>query len=511
MNDLLDAALAYARQDLRVLPLHTPRGGRCSCRKADCRDVGKHPRTEHGLDDATTDEGQITRWWTRWPDANIGIRTGRGIAVLDVDPRHGGDESLRNLEQENDKLPVTVTTITGSGGEHRWFAVNGHAANSSGKLASGLDTKGDGGYVVAPPSLHVSGRRYEWEAGYAFGEVPLAPWPDWLTPPKAGRNGRAPDIDGQIPEGARNPTLTSLAGTLVHRGLPPAVVLANLLATNAQLCDPALPDDEVRRIAASVERYRENGWEPPLDEDEDEDDEDEGTAAGREGDPLAWLRARRRVFRGLLVQGARKTGRRGGRFELVFEGYPPVDLGSAADLLSPQKVQAAIFDVTEKAIVEMSRPKWRRYAEAIGALAGQGDDLGLEPEVEARAWLSALSMALPGGPVDLSDKPALADRLRYMRGGEENQDLYFEDRMARRAGFWTTRGEMVVNVPGFVRFITSPAYGARTGHADARLRLGKLGFKPAPGKDGQISARHEDGKIEKLRAFISPPNFDPDD
>ena len=96
----LDAALAYARAGLAVLPLHHPIGeGKCSCRKA-CGSIGKHPHTRNGYYDATTDEATISAWWERWPNANIGIATGMisGLVVLDVDPKNGGDANLEELE-----------------------------------------------------------------------------------------------------------------------------------------------------------------------------------------------------------------------------------------------------------------------------------------------------------------------------------------------------------------------------------------------------------------------------
>src|SRR5947209_1521983 len=104
----LAEALRYAKLGLAVLPLHVPtKGGNCSCGKADCKDIGKHPRTQHGVNDATTDELTIREWWKRWPGANIGIATGAvsGIFVVDEDRRHSGDKTLLQLEQSHGPLP----------------------------------------------------------------------------------------------------------------------------------------------------------------------------------------------------------------------------------------------------------------------------------------------------------------------------------------------------------------------------------------------------------------------
>ena len=166
----LDAALLYADRGWHVIPIK-PRG--------------KKPLTSHGLKDGTTNPDIIHGWWNRWPDANVGIVTGEvsGLFVVDVDPRHGGEEALAALEREHGKLPETLGCGTGGGGRHLYFA---HPAdqkrvkNSQSKLGQGLEVKGDGGYVVAPPSLHRSGRRYEWQASRAPQAAGVTAAPPWL-------------------------------------------------------------------------------------------------------------------------------------------------------------------------------------------------------------------------------------------------------------------------------------------------------------------------------------------
>ena len=176
-------ALAYARRGWPVLPLHTPTSRGCSCGRGDCPSVGKHPRTRHGALDATTDDALVRHWWTVWPDANLGLRTGAsgtGAFVLDVDPRHGGQASLAALEREHGPLPPTLRADTGSGGEHVWFALDERKIGNRTALRPGLDGRGESGYVVAPPSLHPSGRRYAWQPGAGPITQPLAPLPPWL-------------------------------------------------------------------------------------------------------------------------------------------------------------------------------------------------------------------------------------------------------------------------------------------------------------------------------------------
>lgn len=179
----LAAALDLARRGWPVLPCHSPRPSGCSCGRPACPSPGKHPRTRHGLHEASTVPAVVEGWWERWPGANVGIRTGAapdgaGVVVVDIDPAHGGEASLTALLAVHGPLPPTVLVRTGSGGRHVYFAhPGGRVANSAGtRLGPGLDVRGDGGYVVAPPSRHPSGRHYRWLA-----RPVLAPLPDWLA------------------------------------------------------------------------------------------------------------------------------------------------------------------------------------------------------------------------------------------------------------------------------------------------------------------------------------------
>ncbi len=168
-------ATGYGQNGWQVLPLHTVVEGVCSCGDEDCSSPGKHPRTGGGLHDASADPDQIRAWWRSRPDSNIGIRTGAesGLIVLDVDPDHGGDESLAQLEALQGPLPATVQQRTGGGGRHYLFQHPGTPVRNRAGFRPGLDVRGDGGYIVAPPSRHISGERYEWSEGHSPGEIPL--------------------------------------------------------------------------------------------------------------------------------------------------------------------------------------------------------------------------------------------------------------------------------------------------------------------------------------------------
>lgn len=193
----LTAALRYAAKGWHVFPVHhwTPAG--CSC-LSECGRPAKHPIVAKGFHAATTDEEQIRAWWSKHPQANIGIAVAKSrLVVVDVDPRNQGDESFVELEQENGSLPATLTTLTGGGGQHYIFTLpEGAPRPKSRVLKAGLELKGDSGYIVAPPSSHVSGRNYCFDSGQPEDPVPAPFWlvdaPRVRVYDKAGR----PPIEG---------------------------------------------------------------------------------------------------------------------------------------------------------------------------------------------------------------------------------------------------------------------------------------------------------------------------
>ena len=170
-------ALAYAGRGWNVLPLHEVVDGECACGSISCKSKGKHPKIPHGLRGASRDLADVRVWWNRWQNANIGIVTGSasGFWVLDIDPRNGGDDSLEDLILEYGELPDTLMAHTGGGGRHFFFKMPAEGMRS-GKLAKGIDIKGDGGYIVAPPSNHISGGYYKWH----FKDAEILDAPDWL-------------------------------------------------------------------------------------------------------------------------------------------------------------------------------------------------------------------------------------------------------------------------------------------------------------------------------------------
>lgn len=252
----LVAALAYAGRGWSVIPVS--------------RD--KRPLVAWaGFQKRRASESEIRAWYSQWPDAGVAIVCGAisgDLVVLDVDPRHGGSDSLDALVELHGQLPPSPVAKTGGGGTHYYFRAPGLGCIPS--LRSGLDLKGDGGYVVAPPSLHPSGLRYEWLYP-RDGASQLPALPNWIasrqdghraTPerrpgllPPGGAWGR---LGQTIPDGQRNETLTRIAGWL-HRYHPLPVVEVLLLAINDARCVPPLPREDVLRIAASIDRYPTTG------------------------------------------------------------------------------------------------------------------------------------------------------------------------------------------------------------------------------------------------------------
>jgi len=167
-NPLLAAALGYVDRGWKVMPLHSiVRGEGCSCMEGiNCRSAGKHPRTVHGLKDATLDKDLVRDWWRKWPDANVGIATGAGsgVWVLDVDQKKDGVLTLAALEKQHGPLSRVIACRTGGGGWHIYFAWPAdRGVRTTVGVFPGIDTRGDGGLVVAPPSRHLSGEFYRWE------------------------------------------------------------------------------------------------------------------------------------------------------------------------------------------------------------------------------------------------------------------------------------------------------------------------------------------------------------
>jgi hypothetical protein len=244
---LMKAALDFGRLGWSVIPIES-RGKRPLVRWQ----VYQHRRP------APT---EINDWFRHWPDANIAVVTGvvSGVVVLDIDPRHGGDSSFQELERQHGPVTETVETRTGGGGRHLYFTHPGEILHNRVGIATGIDLRADGGYIVAPPSVHGSGEPYRWERSPDV--CGLASLPGWLSESSQVQSRRGHPLthwrrllwEG-VGEGERNNTIASLAGHLLWHGVDPEVATELLLTWNATRCRPPLEPEEVVRTVASITR-----------------------------------------------------------------------------------------------------------------------------------------------------------------------------------------------------------------------------------------------------------------
>jgi len=256
---ILDIARSYLRRGWGVVPVgHGQK-----------RPIVKWEEFEDRL---PTDE-ELETWFTRWPDANISIVTGKisGLVVLDIDPGHGGADSLSDLEAQYQPLPKTIEAITGGGGRHLYFRHPGGEMRNRVALRPGIDLRGDGGVIVAPPSLHSSGKHYIWAPRSSPDERELADLPIWLQyllDDKEGRGHPASYWRGiareGVPEGARNNTIASFTGHLLFHGVDLDVVRELMLAWNRDRCRPPLADDEVIWTVESIAKLHQRQSSPPV-------------------------------------------------------------------------------------------------------------------------------------------------------------------------------------------------------------------------------------------------------
>jgi hypothetical protein len=264
-NPQLECVLSYVRRGWRVLPCHSAIEGKCSCGGGPKCKPGKHPWTVHGWKEATVNEEQIRAWSEKYPGCNWAVATGQqsGVIVLDVDGEKGW-ESLAALEAQHGPLPITLASTTGRGG-HRWFRypAKSEIRNSAGKLGDGIDVRSSGGYVIVPPSVHQSGRAYQW----ANPQHPIADAPNWLVEllaEAALRERRLlPRHVGVLVEGERNEGLFRFACALRRKGLAPERIASEVNTANLKRCKPSpLPPEEIQTIVSNATKYPPGGPDP---------------------------------------------------------------------------------------------------------------------------------------------------------------------------------------------------------------------------------------------------------
>ena len=232
------SAVKYAENGFPVFP--------CNC---------KIPLTKNGYKDASKEIEKVQKLFSDHPNANIGLVTGKvsGVWVLDIDTKNdaGGLESLEKLEKEYGMLPETLRSITWSGGRHYFFKYPERGMGCKTGIRPGIDIRGDGGYVIVPPSV-VEGKSYIWDS-----LVDVAESPEWLLELLSEKTPTVDlsDQDINVTKTKRNSTLTSFAGGFRRAGLEVDQIMTLLKDINRKRCSPPLSDVEVEKIAKSVGRY----------------------------------------------------------------------------------------------------------------------------------------------------------------------------------------------------------------------------------------------------------------
>lgn len=207
---------------------------------------------------ASADPDQLEAWERLYPRCNWGVVTGSGLVVIDVDGGEGR-ASVAELERQGYALPPTLCVVTGraDGGGHRYYQAPAGVEvrnDQSGRIGPHIDVRGEGGYVVSPPSVHPSGARYR----YVDAAAPVAELPAWVVDRLSTAKPASPtpaQTGAQIvAKGHRTNLLVSLAGTMLRRGMSGAAITAALTAENAARCSPPLHEAKIRSIAADIVR-----------------------------------------------------------------------------------------------------------------------------------------------------------------------------------------------------------------------------------------------------------------
>lgn len=263
-TNLMEKALEYASMGFAVFPV---------CQR------NKKPHTPNGCLDAKRDPGAIRFWWSKWPDASIGIATGsisNGLVVVDLDMDEDKDldgyHELDKWERENGSMPESWRSITGRGGYHIFFKSNKIFSNRT-RVLPGVDVRGEGGYIIAPPSIHPNGRRYEWEV--APEDMPLAEVDDvvekLITFGLKDKETQKFELPATIENGTRNDILFRYACSLQSKGFPNDAILDYVQLTNKTRCPDPLTDEEIQTLVESALGYEKgamvkpsfSGWHEP--------------------------------------------------------------------------------------------------------------------------------------------------------------------------------------------------------------------------------------------------------
>lgn len=334
LSELGRAALWYVENGFAVFPLAPG---------------SKRPVTQHGVNDWTDNPDNVRSWWASHPDHNVGLACGTpsgGLLVLDFDVDELADKdgaaTLREWERAHGELPATAVSVTGGGGMHYLYRTDRTNIRPSANAELGVDVRSDGSYIVAPPSVHSSGRRYEWqdppwESPIATADGAVYDFLDHVQRNGGSDEGRRPGgrfrLPDRIGEGGRDDTLFRYASHLRALGRSDEEILTSVAGANATRCDPPLPAPDVERIARSACRY------------------ERGEAGGRPGGADAAPAARGAGVRGprggLLTNRVAKLIMERNHARIV-DGAPAVWTGSRWDFGS-RAINRCVLDIADDA------------------------------------------------------------------------------------------------------------------------------------------------------------------
>lgn len=294
MNNPLD----YVGRGWEIFPCHSVKDGKCTCGKGSHKEAGKHPRTMNGVKDATRDPRIVAQWVEMYGADNINwaLACGAqsGVLAIDLDPRHNGDESLAAWELANGKLPDTLTNLTGGGGLHLLFKYPHDGADLGNKVdvLPGVDVRSNGGYIMLPSSMHISGRAYTWREDRALLAAPPQQLLDLIRTAKKDGPRPQPRATTRMTEGNRNDALFRKACSARRALHDDALgVEAVVRAYNAFMCEPPLDSEEVDKILGSAWKQDHAEFEMP-DGDEARHRTDDGNAyrlVDKSGDDLRYV------------------------------------------------------------------------------------------------------------------------------------------------------------------------------------------------------------------------------
>ena len=472
---MLEFALGYLARGWSIVPGHVVGSYGCSCRRPDCDRPGKHPRVRwRELQERLPTEAEVRYWWRRWPESNIILITGKisNVVAVDVDPRHAGDEAWEAWTEHN-VVPDTVRSLTGGGGTHYLFEWPGEEVHNRADMLPGVDFRGDGGFIVLPPSRHASGTRYDWDVLAHPEDAKLAKMPQVLVRlvqrQQAAMPGKRVNIDQYtetgklIGEGSRNDTLARVAGRLVHSSDSMAELVLALEDVNEKQCVPPLGREEVRRIGESIWRREAEKKEQKRAADDNEEVEAiiEDVAVDNSTGELKDTSVVAKLF-GLKLDVSDWFILRGATNEYVLV-TPEDEIRLGPNLLNYDSIATRMFNETGQLMT--GKKNWSVRATELRKIARQEFFEPLKAGDQVTEWLA-----------------------EYIRrnGAHEVEASKYADRLAE--GPLNVLGEVWIKPVRFSRFIES-TFGEKVLVGELRKLLKRAGWAEGT-LEGGVKAWH---------------------